>query len=154
MTAASSESVLALLGDGESIGGQAALKGLLHALARPCGWSVGVVHWDPYPASFHWAEARREGDALAVLVHAAAPVIALSRTLPAYRNLEFVDDPSLASTLAALGSGLRVVGPDVLGRGLDEADRAFLRSLGGGWPHGLDYWRPATVGDVLFNWWD
>ncbi len=61
--------------------------------------------------------------------------------------LTFLDVPAPARALAAV-PGLRVLAAAELAAPFRQAD----------WPHvlagGLAYWRPATVGEALFTYWD
>lgn len=62
--------------------------------------------------------------------------------------LTFIDAPELMALLAMLLPGFQVLGPSELHSPFDAA----------GWPHlsshDLAYWRPETLGEALFNYWD
>ncbi|MET9261000.1 hypothetical protein [Amycolatopsis sp. NPDC004079] len=83
-----------------------------------------------------------------------APVLALARPrsldfAPSreWGPLEFVDEPELAAVLAETEQ-FRVLAPADLERSFKAED----------WPHltrsDIAYWKPATVGEALFNYWD
>ncbi|MFD2472527.1 hypothetical protein [Amycolatopsis silviterrae] len=61
--------------------------------------------------------------------------------------LEFVDEPELAAVLAETEQ-FRVLTPA-------ELERSFAAEE---WPHitrsDVAYWKPATIGEALFNYWD
>ena len=61
--------------------------------------------------------------------------------------LEFVDEPELVAVLAETGQ-FQVLTPAELERSFSAED----------WPHltrsDVAYWKPATVGEALFNYWD
>lgn len=125
----------------------------LHWIARDGGWNIGPVHWDIYPLSFHWVELSRGGAAFAMLIHGHSSFSALSSNLPDYFNLAFVDDPALSALCHEQGMLSLLTAAD-LNEPLTETDRDFMRSLGQEQAHNMKYWRPTTVGDVIFNWWD
>ncbi|MDX3662280.1 hypothetical protein PV646_33675 [Streptomyces sp. ID05-26A] len=62
--------------------------------------------------------------------------------------LTFVDAPELVAVLAALLPGSQVLTPS-------ELNGPFDASI---WPHisskDITYWRPGTLGEALFNYWD
>lgn len=92
----------------------------------------------------------REG-AQIVLCHASWPVIAFTAVPPAPLRpvTDFVSPPPYADVFE--NAGFEVLAPAALNTPssaldlteLTRAERADLR-----------YWRPGTVGELLFNWWD
>lgn len=91
---------------------------------------------------------------LSVVAANDAPVVALARPrsfdfAPAreWGPLEFLDEPELAAVLAETEQ-FRVLTPADLGQPFTAED----------WPHltrsDIAYWKPATVGEALFNYWD
>lgn len=83
-----------------------------------------------------------------------APVLAIARPrsldfAPARESgpLEFVDEPELTAVLAETEQ-FQVLTPA-------DLERPFVAE---DWPHltrsDLAYWKPATVGEALFNYWD
>ncbi|RAS68447.1 hypothetical protein C8D87_102512 [Lentzea atacamensis] len=62
--------------------------------------------------------------------------------------LTFVDAPELVAVLAALLPGSQVLTPSELNGPFDATT----------WPHissnDITYWRPASLGEALFNYWD
>ncbi|WP_134665648.1 MULTISPECIES: hypothetical protein [unclassified Amycolatopsis] len=83
-----------------------------------------------------------------------APVVALARPrsfdfTPAreWGPLEFVDEPDLIAVLAQIEQ-FQVLTPA-------DLDRSFVAK---DWPHltrsDVAYWKPSTVGEALFNYWD
>lgn len=126
----------------------------LHAAARVRGWRVGALHWNKYPMSFHWAALETEQGPVALLVHADRPVAAMTPGEPQYMALTFIDDAAFARGLAESGAPFALLAAADLGRGLTVDDDAYVRALGKDFAANMTYWRPRTVGDVVFNWWD
>lgn len=94
------------------------------------------------------------GRTVSVVAANDVPVIALARPrsldfAPARESgpLEFVDEPELAAVLAET-ERFQVLTPADLERSFNAED----------WPHltrsDIAYWKPATVGEALFNYWD
>jgi hypothetical protein len=61
--------------------------------------------------------------------------------------LTFVDDPGLGAALAGL-SGRRVLTAVELNGRFDETEWPGISAAD------IAYWRPATLGEALFNYWD
>ncbi len=86
-----------------------------------------------------------------VLCHARLPVVAFTITppVPGGTVCGFVDPPPWAGGFEAAGlRGLSARHLDTPMSGVDVGDlsRAELAQI--------RYWRPAVLGDLLFNWWD
>lgn len=133
---------------------QREITAALHATARACGYAIGASHWQTYPMSFAWIAIENAGDTRAFLVSHEAPVAALSATRPDYRNLRFVDDPVFASAMEWAATDIRMLAASDLDQPLTELDRRFVVEATMRSASDMSYWKPATVGDVIFNWWD
>ena len=126
----------------------------LYAIARQCGWVIGDFHWRTYPMSFYWAEVRVSDRKFAILIEEASPVVALSSTVPHYFNLAFFDDTAFVEAARHLQAPFVVLAASELAKPLSEMDRAFVAQLSAQHERDLKYWKPDTVGAVIFNWWD
>ena len=92
--------------------------------------------------------------AWAIVAGADAPVLALSRTSKVGGELRYFNDASFASAAAGYAPSMQVLSADDLSADLTDADRCWLISLGSDMDYNLKYWRPGTVGEVIFNTWD
>ncbi|GAA4026066.1 hypothetical protein [Streptomyces plumbiresistens] len=120
------------------------------AAGKAGGRRVDVLTF-PGTSSFEAVTIAGRGESRTVLCHAHLPLVAFTDTPPEPgRPLSgFVDPPSWAEAFRA--AGLRALRADELSTpmcrvdpaGLAEAELAQLR-----------YWRPDTLSDLLFNWWD
>lgn len=131
-----------------------AFRTVCHAVARQTGGSlVEFPAGDGVTPSFHQGViAYRDrtvavvGDRVLPLFAVAEPRVRHGTNMPA-GPLTFLDVPDLTAALAAI-PGLRVLTKADLAAGFTPAD----------WPHvtaaDVRYWRPATVGEALFNYWD
>lgn len=126
----------------------------LHAACRDLGWKPGAHHTPDRPMSFDWRELSTPAGPHALLLDLDGRVAALVRGAPVFGALEFADASALQSHFAGQGWQGCVLSRDDLTAELAPADLAFLRALGPHMAHNLDYWRPRTVGEVIFNYWD
>ncbi len=126
----------------------------LHAIARDLAWVLGELHWDEYPKSFHWIAVSDRDRRFAILVGREAPVVALSEALPDYFNLRFFDDPRLGEAIERAGAPFECLAAAELNAPSSAADRDFVARISPQYGRDLAYWRPKTIGDVIFNWWD
>lgn len=128
--------------------------GLLRSL---CFDAARVAHAQVGPwreaamCTFHSVSIASQSASCVALFHAHLPLVAFTVTPPApgLPIIGFVDPPSWAGTFEA--ADLHLLGPLTLGRPIADAD------LGGLSRAELDqiaYWRPRSLGDLLFNWWD
>lgn len=122
--------------------------------ARTCGWDIQGFHWNTYPMTFHWAEVMQDERKFVLLIHQSSPFVALSSAVPDYFNLVFFDEPAFAEAAQRLAAPFKVLPASELTRPLSDVDRAFLMQLSAQHERDLNYWKPDTVGDVIFNWWD
>jgi len=134
-----------------------AFRRACHAAARSIGATVVEFRFaEGVTPNFHQALIACRDRTVAVARATDAAVLALAepRALgPAHgvagsSPLSFLDVPALTATLAGLLPGCRVLTPA-------ELDGPFDAEA---WPHvssrDIAYWRPATLGEALFNYWD
>lgn len=126
----------------------------IYSVARACGWEVLGFHWDKYPMSFHWVELKQGERGFALVIHESSPFVALSSAIPDYFNLAFIDDAAFTSAVQQTSAPFLPLLAADLSRPLTDEDRAFVRTLSDQHGRDLKYWKPETVGDVIFNWWD
>ncbi len=122
--------------------------------ARACKGKLGEFHLYTYPMSFLWAELYNVPNVAAALISLYGPFIALSETVPEYFNLEHTSNLAFADAVEASGE-LQFLGAAILNAELSFDDRERLGQLNGMWSYNnMKYWRPETLGQALFNWWD
>lgn len=124
--------------------------GACHDASRLSGSLVtGIVPAAQTP-SFHSATfSFGAGEAVRVLCSASCPVIAfVSVEAPnSSQPLNFIDCPRLDHHFA----GFQVLTSSESSTPIDQVD---LSSLGKDEIKQLEYWRPARLGDLIFNFWD
>lgn len=129
---------------------QKAVMSAAHSAARQAGRTVGRATWAEH-CSFHEISIARGQSASAVLFNASYPLIAFAALRDeGETRLEFVDDEPLAAAFNAL-SPFRALSVAELKRPFGPED---LASLNEAECQQVTYWQPATVGDLVFNFWD
>lgn len=127
----------------------------LHSISRQRGCTIKDFHWRTCPLSFHWVELEGAEGRFSLLIEEGAPFAALCRSIPPVgEKLKFFDDPSFAETAEAMHAPFSFIRAADLWRDLTAADRAFVANLSDQHASDLRYWKPETVGDVVFNFWD
>jgi hypothetical protein len=128
----------------------AEFRGLCFEAARRVGGDV--TQWfDPVVTpNFHavFVEYRDHRPTVAVLWTSKGDVALTVSDEPEAGPVEFADDAALMTALRALSLDIRVWGKAELEMPFRADDWPDLDA------RDVRYWRPQTVGDVLFNWWD
>ncbi|MBF5032143.1 MULTISPECIES: hypothetical protein [unclassified Micromonospora] len=128
-----------------------AFTAVCHHAARALGATIAGVTPAGVTPSFHTVGIAAARHHVAVLRHVTVPFIAFARPRAVGdATVTFVDHPGLAPVLATL-SDARVLTADQLGIPLSQAD---LSALDRAEHDQIGYWTPATVGELLFNFWD
>ena len=124
---------------------------LCHHAARAVGGTVtGVVPAGVTP-TFHTVEITRYGQRTTVLGHSTVSIGAFAEPrAPGDATVTFTDRPDLAAVIGAT-SHLVILTTQQLNAPLSTAD---LTALDAGEHKQIAYWRPDTIGELLFNFWD
>lgn len=127
----------------------------LHSIARQQRCAIKNFHWQTYPLSFHWVELDGAEGQFSLLIEEGSPFAALCRAVPPVgEKLDFFDDQSFAEAADSIQAPFSFMPAASLGKDLTAADRAFVANLSDRHASDLKYWKPETVGDVVFNFWD
>ena len=88
---------------------------------------------------------------IAVLLNSHIPLIAMSQPLSRQDlTIRFVDSPVLADAIRKCGSFTILTASELAQRISDD----MLADLSNAEMQQIKYWKPATVGAMLFNFWD
>jgi hypothetical protein len=128
-----------------------AFTAVCHHAARAIDATVIGVTPAGVTPNFHTVDLADAHDHIAVLRHTTLPFIAFARP---HANgdvmVTFVDHPDLAAALTTL-TDAQALTAEQLQTTLSQVDLSALS------PHEHDqinYWKPTTVGELLFNFWD
>lgn len=128
-----------------------AFTAVCHHAARAVGATIADVTPAGVTPNFHTVVVADSQHHIAVLRHTALPLIALARPLDnGDVTITFVDQPDLAVAITDL-TDAQVLAVEQLQTPLTAVD---LSALEPGEHDQIDYWKPATVGELLFNFWD
>jgi len=125
-----------------------------HHAARVTGAKVQAIR-DPYeggiPSNYAIAYLRCSDTEVAVLINSTRPIIAFAKC-PAEGQITFdyIDCPELAAAFLEVGE-YSIATSEELNRPLL---RAMCKNLAPAELKRVRYFRPARVGDVIFNYWD
>ncbi|MGW3606387.1 hypothetical protein [Micromonospora sp. NPDC005161] len=122
-----------------------------HHAARAIDATVTGVTPAGVTPNFHTVDIADAQHHIAVLRHTTLPFIAFARP---HANGDvtttFVDHPDLAAAITNL-TDVQVLTVDQLQAPLAQLD---LSALGPDEHHQILYWKPTTLGELLFNFWD
>jgi hypothetical protein len=123
-----------------------------HDAARRTGGSVARAQESGATPSFHAASIVYGDEKITILRHIRLPLIAFARESgpQAMTADPFIDRPALADILAQ-DTHCQVLSAPDLNSPLTEADMTDLTVAE---HHQISYWKPATLGALLFNYWD
>jgi hypothetical protein len=125
-------------------------RGGCYEAARAAGGVVEQLFESAYPRNFHVAVIVASNDRIAILCNAMYPWIAFAGVGAGdLESKAFVDPPAWAVRFAE--TGFVVMSRQVLDSPLDAVDTAALGK--GEWLQ-IHSWRPASVGETVFNSWD
>lgn len=128
-----------------------AFSGICYRAAHRTNGSVTSITPAGVTPNFHTAVVTYSRQQIAVLRHSTLPLVALAEPLSTSDVvLNFVDHPTLAAAIAD-SSDLEVLAADQLHTPLSQAD---ITDLTRDEQRQVEYWKPETVGDLLFNFWD
>lgn len=106
--------------------------------------------------NFYKAELCLEKESIFILLNGSYPFMAFASSVQ-YFDIEFVDH-SLSSVVEALSNGFRVLSANALHQRLllDERTHNVLNEncLNKAEISQIFHWKPQTVGEVIFNFWD
>lgn len=122
-----------------------------HHAARAIDATVTGVTPAGVTPTFHTVGVADARHHIAVLRHTTVPFIAFARRYADGEvELTYVDHPNLAAALADL-TDARPLTAAQLDTSLSQVD---LSALSRHEHHQINYWKPTTVGELLFNFWD
>ncbi|MFI1176712.1 hypothetical protein [Streptomyces melanogenes] len=129
----------------------AAFRSACHAAARSIDGTASEVAPAGSMPSFHTAVISTSSGRSIVLCHAVFPVVAFVASLPndGAPLPDFISPPGWAAAFEV--GGFRLLDVDELCMPLASADTS---ELAGEELEQVGYWRPNTVGELMFNWWD
>jgi hypothetical protein len=128
-----------------------AFTALCHHAARATNGTVTHVIAAGVTPSFHTINIAHRQHHTAVLRHATLPLLAFAAPRSdGETTLTFLDDHDLAAAITEV-SDLQIMTARQLSTPLTQTD---LSDLHPSEHNQINYWKPNTVGELLFNFWD
>ena len=127
-------------------------KRMAYACAIPCGYNVTSTSERGVTPTFHTAALESPDDRVHVLGHSIFPIFAFADPREDYLcELTFRDIKTIADALIQMFPDVIIATLDDLSKpitktDLEKLDRAEIEQV--------KYWKPATIGELAFNWWD
>jgi hypothetical protein len=122
-----------------------------HQAARDAGWQVESVDKSVQAQNFHRAvlTSTQPDRSITVLCNHYVPLLAVAEPEPQYMRPVFVETPDLANAFSL--TPFRMLSPAELDEPLTDAHIAGLPRVE---RNEIRSWKPETVGQTIFNFWD
>jgi hypothetical protein len=130
----------------------AEFKRMAYACAIPCGYNVTGLLQRGVTPNFHTATLESPNECVQMLGHSTFPIFAFTEPREEYScELTFRDVATIARLLIQMFPDVTIATLEDLSRpivktDLDQLDRAEIEQV--------KYWKPQTIGELAFNWWD
>ena len=132
--------------------GNAEFKRIVYAAVAPMEYTVSNVTKRGITPNFHSAMLSSDENVVSILGHSNYPIFAFTEPLGSNsRNVRFIDCEPLSQQIVTLFPNATVATTAELTQPLSNA---HLNKLDAVELKQIKYWKPKTVGDVAFNWWD
>ena len=127
-------------------------KGVVYGVSVPLCLAVSELNERGVTPNFHSARLHGVETDLTVVAHSTYPIFAFAEPLDLGScRLCFIDSETLSRKMGALFPNVSVARAAELNRKLRTSDLAELDAAE---LEQVDYWKPKTVGELAFNWWD
>jgi len=127
-------------------------KRIAYACAIPCGYSVTALFERGVTPNFHTAVLESRTDRVHLLGHSTYPIFAFADPREEYScELSFRDLAVVAESLERMFPDVTIATVAELSRHITTTD---LKMLDRAEMEQVKYWKPATIGQLAFNWWD
>lgn len=105
--------------------------------------------------SFCMADVELDYERFYILLHHKSTKLAFGKNFEAWLIREFIDHPLLAQVFANLYPEYQVLSKEILEAPIYE-DPTYIHYdiLRYASDYDLSYWKPTTLGEILFNFWD
>lgn len=102
-----------------------------------------------YPANFYKARVEMLNDEFYILLNKHYPYLAFASVVE-FGNIQFIDKPTLCE---AFSSSYQVLGTKELHAPFNQ-DLVTQSELNDSEKKQIQYWKPETIGKIVFNYWD
>lgn len=124
------------------------------SFAKPMGYEIVEMKERGVTPNFHLATLKRqksrEDDTISILGHASFPIIAFAEPLVTC-EIRFRNAFAIASRINVLFPEMTIATCEELSRKIEKSDLEQLDRIE---REQIKYWKPQTIGELAFNWWD
>nr|WP_044181123.1 hypothetical protein [Pirellula staleyi] len=115
-------------------------------------WRVASIAAAGITPNFHFAKLESPHRSIFILGHSNYPIVAFAKQVNAVdQRLQFVDESEISSEISRLFPDVAIAIAADLNRSITEDDLAQLAPIE---LRQVKYWKPCTIGQLAFNWWD
>ncbi len=127
-------------------------KDIVRSCVAPIGFTIHSLTERGVTPNFHTAALERFNDQFTILAHSTYPIIAFAEPLkPGICELRFRDANSIAKRITDSYPNVTIASTKELLRRIDISD---IEQLNRAEREQIKYWKPQTIGELAFNWWD
>ena len=130
----------------------AEFKEIVSTVIKPMGFAIGETTERGITPNFHTARVKRHRDEIMVLGHSNFPIIAFADPFELWlMKIPFRDADSIATRIRAIYPQVIIATKEELSRCIETTDLEILNRME---LDQIKYWKPQTIGELVFNWWD
>jgi hypothetical protein len=127
-------------------------KCVVHAVTAAQEWAVGSIAEAGITPNFHIAELKSPTRFVFILGHSSYPIVAFTEKVSDIdQHLYFIDVPEIMSIISRSFPSIQIANAIDLNRSITDDDLAQLAPAD---RKQVEYWKPRTIGQIAFNWWD
>jgi hypothetical protein len=125
------------------------------SFAKPMGFEVVEMTERGVTPNFHIAtltrQKSRQDETISILGHASFPIIAFAEPLLETCEIRFRDAFPIAARINDLFPHVTIATCEELSRKIEKSDLELLDRVE---REQIKFWKPQTIGELAFNWWD
>jgi hypothetical protein len=127
---------------------------IVTSFSKPMGFEVVEMTERGVTPNFHLAtltrQKARQDETISILGHASFPIIAFAEPLVP-GEIRFRDAFAIASRINVLFPEVTIATCEEFSRKIEKSDLEQLDRIE---REQIKYWKPQTIGELAFNWWD
>lgn len=125
---------------------------LVYTVAASQDWRVASIAAAGITPNFHFAKLESPHRSIFILGHSNYPIVAFAKQVnDVDQRLQFVDESEISSEISRLFPDVAIANGADLNRSITEDDLAQLAPTE---LRQVKCWKPCTIGQLAFNWWD
>jgi hypothetical protein len=127
---------------------------IVTSFSKPMGYEIVEMKERGVTPNFHIATLKRrksrQDETISILGHASFPIIAFAEPLETC-EIRFRDAFSIATRINVVFPNVTIATCEELAKKIEKSDLEQLDRIE---RDQIKYWKPQTIGELAFNWWD